>query len=211
MIEFKAEKRKGFEQKAAKLMKSCMNKHHFRNRLSRALKARDLVTRSTYNASFLMKLRKYLMANILATRVVSNAFNSARERIDGRSAWTVQRSLRGYLVRSQGDRLNWVKEAISAKENLRLHVSAKKIQKRLKGLIVRRRIDFLHKTASRIQSHFRMRWFKQVYQLIKKNTLILQRGVRRYMARRDMIKERMKHYLTQEYQLMYNCREMENV
>ena len=32
--------------------------------------------------------------------------------------------------------------------------------------------------------------------MVKKNTLILQRAVRRYMARRDMIKERMKTYLT---------------
>jgi len=30
------------------------------------------------------------------------------------------------------------------------------------------------------------------------------------MARRDMIKERMRDYLTQEYQIMDNVREMEN-
>lgn len=51
---------------------------------------------------------------------------------------------------------------------------------------------------------------RQVFVMIKKNTMVLQRGVRRYMARRDMIKERMRRFLTQEYQVMENVREMEN-
>ena len=77
-------------------------------------------------------------------------------------------------------------------------------------MIVRRRIDYVHKVASRIQSIFRMRWFKQVFQNIKANTMVLQRAVRRYMARRDMIKTRMRAHLMQEYQLMENVREMES-
>ena len=40
--------------------------------------------------------------------------------------------------------------------------------------------------------------------------MVLQRAVRRYMARRDMIKERMRDYLMQEYQIMENVREMES-
>ena len=113
------------------------------------------------------------------------------------------------MTRNKDGRLNLVKQAIEKKENLRLDVSAKKIQKRLKGLIVRRRIDHVNKVASRIQSIFRMRWFRQVFMTIKSNTMVLQRAVRRYMARRDMIKERMRDYLMQEYQIMENVREME--
>ena len=133
---------------------------------------------------------------MLSKRIVKNAFNRARETIRGRAAWNVQRALRGYITRNQGDRLQWVKDAIAAKQNLRLHVSAKKVQKRLKGLLVRRRIAYINKTASQIQAIFRMRWHREVFMMVKKNTLILQRAVRRYMARRDMIKERMKAYLT---------------
>ena len=48
------------------------------------------------------------------------------------------------MARNKEGRLDVVKKAIAEKENLRLHVSAKKIQKRLKGLIVRRRIDYVH-------------------------------------------------------------------
>ena len=40
--------------------------------------------------------------------------------------------------------------------------------------------------------------------------MVLQRAVRRYMARRDMIKERMRAHLMQEYQIMENVREMES-
>ncbi len=55
-----------------------------------------------------------------------------------------------------------------------------------------------------------MRWFNHVFKKIKTNTMVLQRAVRRYMARRDMIKTRMRDYLMQEYQSMENVREMES-
>ena len=54
-----------------------------------------------------------------------------------------------------------------------------------------------------------MRWFRNVFTMIRKNTMILQRAVRRYMARRVIIKERMKDYLMQEFQVLENVREME--
>lgn len=132
---------------------------------------------------------------MLSRRVVSRAFNQARERIDGKSAWEIQRAFRGYLARNKGERIQWVKEAIAEKENLRLHVSAKKLQKRLRGLIVRRKINCFNMAAAYIQAFFRMKIHRDVFLMIKKNVLVLQRGVRRFLARRDMIKERMKTYL----------------
>lgn len=65
--------------------------------------------------------------------------------------------------------------------------------------------------AATIQSFFRMKIHRDVFLMIKKNVLVLQRGVRRFLARRDMIKERMKEYLMQEFQIMNNVRDMENV
>ena len=105
--------------------------------------------------------------------------------------------------------MDWVREAIERKQNLKLDVSAKRIQKRMKGQLVRKRIAFINKTAAQIQAHFRMRWIRQVFKMIKQNTMVLQRAVRRYMARRDMIKLRMKDYLTQQFQVLENVREME--
>jgi len=95
--------------------------------MKRAIKAQGIVIRSVYSSAKIRTLTKYLMSNMLAKKIISNAFNKARERINGKAAWNVQRAFRGYLVRNQGERLNWVKDAIAAKENLRLHVSAKKI------------------------------------------------------------------------------------
>lgn len=129
-------------------MQDVYRKHMFRNALKRSLRARDAVTKSTYNAAFILKLQKYLSSSILATRVVNNAFNKARGQVIDRACWNVQRSFRGYMARR--DKMDWVKEAIASKENLRLHVSAKKVQRRLKGLIVRRRIDHLNKMAAKI-------------------------------------------------------------
>lgn len=166
--------------------------------------------RATYRAAYINRLMKLLISNTIAKKIVSNSFDRAREKICGKAAWTVQRSFRGFLARNKDDRMTWIKQSIAAKENLRLHVSAKKVQKRLKGLIIRRRIHMLNKTAARIQSYFRGRWFRQVFLMIKKNTAVLQRGARRYLARRDIILQRTKDYLAQELQFLYNVREMEN-
>lgn len=65
--------------------------------------------------------------------------------------------------------------------------------------------------AAKIQSYFRMKIHRDVFNMIKRNVFVLQRGVRRFLARRDMIKERMKDYLMQEFQIMNNVRDMENV
>lgn len=54
-----------------------------------------------------------------------------------------------------------------------------------------------------------MRWARQVYLMIRRNVKILQRAYRKYMARRDQIKLRLKSYLTQEFTVINNVREME--
>ena len=56
-----------------------------------------------------------------------------------------------------------------------------------------------------------MKIHRDVFVMIKRNVNVLQRGVRRYLARRDQIKDRMKDYLMQEFQIMNNVRDMENV
>ena len=127
IIAYKSEKRKFLEARAAKCMKDTLAKHLFRNRLSHGISARNLVTRAAFNRAYINKLTKYLLSNMLAKRIVSNAFGRARETIRGRAAWNVQRALRGYMTRNQGERLQWVKDAIAAKQKLRLNVSAKKV------------------------------------------------------------------------------------
>jgi len=174
-------------------------RHVFRNKLAHGLKARETIVKHTYNRAYINRIGKLLLCMTLQKRIVNNAFAMAKKSINERATWNIQRAIRGYMARNKEGRLEVVKKAIEEKENLRLHVSAKKVQKRLKGLLVRRRINYVHKVASRIQAHFRMRWYRQVFCNIKSNTMVLQRAVRRYMARRDMIKERMRNFLLQEY------------
>lgn len=54
-----------------------------------------------------------------------------------------------------------------------------------------------------------MRHLREVFLMVKRNAEIIQRAVRRYLARRDMIIERMREYLTQQYQVLANVTEME--
>lgn len=210
IITYKADRRQIQEQKAGKRIQDVLTRHNFRNKLAYGLRARETIVKHTYNRAYINRIGKLLLCMTLQKRIVNNAFSLAKKNINERSAWNIQRAIRGHMSRNKEGRLDVTIQAIANKENLRLHVSAKKIQKRLKGLIVRRRIDYVHKVASRIQSHFRMRWFHQVFATIKSNTMVLQRAVRRYMARRDMIKERMRAHLMQEYQIMENVREMES-
>lgn len=66
-----------------------------------------------------------------------------------------------------------VLNAVKSKVELKQHVSAKKIQKRLRGLVVRRRIAFLSEKVAKIQASMKMKWTRRVYFVIRKNVLIL--------------------------------------
>ena len=135
-------------------------RHVFRNKLAHGLKARETIVKHTYNRAYINRIGKLLLCMTLQKRIVNNAFAMAKKSINERATWNIQRAIRGYMARNKEGRLEVVKKAIEEKENLRLHVSAKKVQKRLKGLLVRRRINYVHKVASRIQAHFRMRWYR---------------------------------------------------
>jgi hypothetical protein len=94
--------------KASKTLKEVLKKHHFRNKLSKAIKSREQIVKFFYNNAFVSKMRKHMMASVIASRIQSLAFNRARERIDGKAAWEIQRAIRGHWARSKGDRTEWV-------------------------------------------------------------------------------------------------------
>ena len=126
-----------------------------------------------YITAYMNKARKHLICHMLSRRIVAKAFIQARDKIDGKAAWEIQRAFRGYVARNAGDRLNCVTESIAKKENLKLHVSAKKLQKRLRGLVVRRKLHHFNNAAAYIQSYFRMKIYRDVFKMIQKNVLII--------------------------------------
>lgn len=139
-------------------MKDVLAKHLFRNQLERAMEARETVAKTSFNAAYLQRITKYMISNILATRVVHNAFTKAQEKINGHNVWHVQRAFRGFLLTSAPERKASICAAIKEKKGLKMQISADKIKKHMKGINVRRRIAFLDKAAAKIQSYFRMRW-----------------------------------------------------
>ncbi len=54
-----------------------------------------------------------------------------------------------------------------------------------------------------------MKWYKEIYDKLRKDTTTIQRGVRRFLARRDIIKQRLATYLGQEISILSNIRQIE--
>jgi len=107
--------------------------------------------------------------------------------------WNIQRVFRGFSARDK--KMSAVMSSLMAKENLKLHVAAKKVQKRLKGLLVRRRLLALDRQVQKVQAFMKMKWYREIYLKLKKNVTTIQRGVRRFLARRDIVKTRLATYL----------------
>lgn len=143
----------------------------------------------------------------LVVKMADRAFKIIKNKKEQESAYRIQRILRGHMERA--GKHDIVLSAVKAKVELKQHVSAKKIQKRLKGLIVRRRLYYIELQVSKIQATMRMKWTRRVFLVIKKNVVILQKAYRRYMARRDKIKERLWMFLKQELQVIENVKAME--
>ena len=83
----------------------------------------------------------------------------------------IQRILRGYMERA--DKKELVLNAVKQKVELKQHVSAKKIQKKMKGLLVRRRLDYVNKKVSIIQAQMKAKWTRRVFAVIKRNVITL--------------------------------------
>lgn len=142
ILKYKTEKRKDYESKAAVVMTDTYKKNLFRKQLQKSIKDRHKVVGAISNYAIIMRLRKFWIAHSLVQKMLSRAWEIGRERTEVRSVWTVQRIFRGFRDREKKKTL--VIQAITAKENLKLHVAAKKVQKRLKGLLVRNRLKYLN-------------------------------------------------------------------
>ena len=77
----------------------------------------------------------------LVTKMADRAFRIIKHKKENDSVYRIQRILRGHMERNGKDSI--VLNAVRAKVELKQHVSAKKIQKKMRGLIVRRRLNYL--------------------------------------------------------------------
>ena len=51
-----------------------------------------------------------------------------------------------------------------------------------------------------------MKWVREFYEKLRNDVIIIQRSVRRFLARRDIIKQRLVGYLGQEINIMKNVK-----
>ena len=82
----------------------------------------------------------------MTMKIFEAAFYKGKRIKEEHSVFRIQRILRGHMERS--DKKELVLNAVKQKVELKQHVSAKKVQKRMKGLLVRRRLDFVNKKVS---------------------------------------------------------------
>jgi len=75
---------------------------------------------------------------------------------------------------------------------------------------VRRRLRRMNLTAAKIQGFFKMKWMNQVFKSMRQDVMTIQRGVRRFLARRDIVKERMAAFVTHEVSVLNNVKAIEN-
>lgn len=55
-----------------------------------------------------------------------------------------------------------------------------------------------------------MKWHREFFTSLRTNVITIQRSVRRFLARRDIIKQRLVTYLSQELNILRNVKQIEN-
>eukprot|EP00347_Sterkiella_histriomuscorum_P008181 403346072 len=176
--------------------------------LNKSLRDRQKIIKTIENYNTIQRLRKYYVCFTMSRWLFDRAFDIGKSRAEERSIRLVQRIFRGFTARDK--KMNLVVNALKAKENLKLHVAAKRVQKRLRGMIVRNRMLHLHLTAQRIQGFFKMKWHKEFFSSLRNNVITIQRSIRRFLARRDIIKQRLVSYIGQELNILRNVKQIEN-
>jgi hypothetical protein len=83
------------------------------------------------------------------------------------------------------------------------------IQKRMKGLLVRRRIDKFTRRVAKIQSYMSMVWHRKRYFDLYRKTIMIQRAFKRYMIKVHQVQARLEAFLEQEMEVMDKTRYLE--
>ena len=91
-----------------------------------------------FNLASINRCRKMWICRHQVMSMVDKSFEIGRKRSEKNAVHKIQRILRGHMERNGKQEL--ILEAVTRKVELKQHVSAKKIQKYMKGLIVRRSI-----------------------------------------------------------------------
>ena len=128
------------------MIEKTFRKHVFRDHLNQAIVSRQFMMKGIFDLATVNRLRKMWICRRQVLKILDRAFKIGKAKKEQDSVYRIQRIIRGHMERNGKQEL--VLEAVKSKVELKQHVSAKKIQKRLKGLVVRRRIAFLSEKVS---------------------------------------------------------------
>jgi hypothetical protein len=140
-----SKKKEEYERKATQVFADIYRKHVFRRALARRIKMRQMLVNFFYKFKFVLQMRKLFISYTMVREVMDRAFVIGKNKANERAVRTVQRIFRGFSTRDK--RMPLVLSALKAKENLKLHVAAKVVQKRLRGYMVRNRMRLVHHAA----------------------------------------------------------------
>jgi hypothetical protein len=101
-----------------------------------------------FDLATINRCRKLWICRRAISLTIDRAFKIGKQKKESDAVYRIQRIVRGHMERHGKEEL--VLNAVRSKVELKQHVSAKRIQKKLKGLIVRRRLKTLDDCTSRI-------------------------------------------------------------
>lgn len=154
------------------------------------------------------KLGRYAICNKQVLDIFTNAWILIREDAEKKSALNVQRIFKGFLEKKKH------KSAIEAALQVRYDCASTKafriIQKTFRGVLVRDRMRTLHLSAAYIQGYMRMRWLSTLFQKLRFEVRKIQKCVRKFLIRKNKMKERLSEFIQKELSLLENVKNVEN-
>lgn len=163
-------------------------------------KAKSIIIHVQANARRAIKKYPYqrtIVCYRIVNSIVDQAYEVYHKTLEEGAALTIQRIWRGYRVRKEHP--EEVKHLQVLSEELSTRKAAKTIQRHTRGWIVRNVFAKFNSAASFIQATMKMFWKSNEFQAKRIASRIIQANVRSYLTRKNIIDERLKEYLQEEY------------
>lgn len=129
----------------------------------------------------------------LINRVFDSAWSIVHARIVEQSVLNVQKTYRAHLLRSKFKN-EYVILTRKIKDAIKYNAVVT-IQKIIRGFLVRKRLNRLHRAAFKIQGYFRMVWMRNYFLQMSQSARLIQKCYRKYFTKKKRIDQKMDLFL----------------
>lgn len=129
----------------------------------------------------------------LVNRVFESAWTIIHARIVEQSVLNLQKSYRAHLLRNRFNN-EYVILRKKIKDAIKYNAVVT-IQKIVRGFLVRKRLNRLHRAAFKIQGYFRMVWMRNYFLQMSKSARLIQKCYRKYFTKKQRIDQKMDLFL----------------